>query len=479
MSTNTDAVMNRSTDANTPVHASGTEAQRLAEFALGLDLADVPAPVIAKAKAHMLDAFGLALAATGFDFAREILAGAKALGGSGIATALGSGEPLPPANAALVNGALIHGLDFDDTHITAIYHATVPALAAGLAAAEATSASGDDLLAAFVVGLELGCRVANAAEGGFHDRGFHPTALAGTFAAALTTGRLLGLTPDQLVSALSFAGSEAAGILELGGSLKRLHAGWSAHAGYAAAVLAQSGFTGATTVFEGKHGFYKTHLGKMPEPAMMPSAGLGERWLIEGIALKPYPCCHFIHAFVDAALHLREIVDVDQIARIDLPLHTRLHPLVGAPLARKQRPQSPYEAMFSVPYVVALALATGDVGLAAFHDRGVDDPRVLALAALAHVEDDPASDFPAHFPGEVRLTMKNGDVIRQREMTSTGTPGRPLSPETIEAKFMSNATRAISDDRARSLLGLLRNIEAVGEVGELTRAARLTDSFSV
>lgn len=171
---------------------------------------------------------------------------------------LGFGDRLPPANAALVNGALFHSLDFDDTHITAIYHATTPALAAGLAAAEATGASGEALLEAFIVGLELGCRIANAAEGGFHDRGFHPTALAGTFAAAFTVGRLLGLTRDQLVSALSFAGSEAAGILELRGSLKRLHAGWSAHAGYAAAVLAQHGLTGATTVFEGKHGFYKT-----------------------------------------------------------------------------------------------------------------------------------------------------------------------------------------------------------------------------
>lgn len=469
-----DDVIDRPTAASAP--EPGTEAQRLADFALDLELADVPAPVVAKAKAHILDAFGLALAATGFDFAHEILAGAKALGGGGDATALGSGEALPPANAALVNGALFHGLDFDDTHITAIYHATTPALAAGLAAAESTNASGEDLLTAFVVGLELGCRIANAAEGGFHDRGFHPTALAGTFAAAFTAGRLLGLARDQLVSALSFAGSQAAGILELGGSLKRLHAGWSAHAGYSAAVLAQNGFTGATTVFEGKHGFYKTHLGQAPKPILMPSVDLGQEWLIEGIALKPYPCCHFIHAYVDAALHLREIVDVDQIARIDLPLHKRLHPLVGEPLARKQRPQSPYEAMFSVPYVVALALATGEVDLAAFHDRGVDDHQVLALAALAHVEDDPASDFPAHFPGEVRLTMRNGDVIHQREVTSTGTPDRPLSPETIEAKFLTNATRAISAERAQALLDLLRTVDRVGDVGELTRAARLTDS---
>ncbi len=451
-----------------------SEAQKLAAFAARMRLADVPRTVVDKAKAHMLDGFGLALAATGFDFSREFLAGAKALGGTGNAHALGSGEVLPPANAALVNGALIHGLDFDDTHVTAIYHATVPALASALAAAEAADATGEELLTAFIIGLEIGCRVANAAKGGFHDRGYHPTALAGTFAAGFTAGRLLGATEEQLVFTSSFCGSEAAGILELGGSLKRLHPGWAAHAGYAAAVFAINGLTGAITVFEGKHGFYKTHLGEAPDPQMMPSVGLGERWLIEGIALKPYPCCHFIHAFVDAALYLRDKVDIAQIARIDCPLTGRLHPLVAEPRDRRIRPTTPYEAMFSVPYTVALALAIGQVDLAAFHDRGVDDPDVLALAALTYCEQDPDSDFPAHFPGEVRLTMKNGEVITRREMTSTGTPDRPLSMATIEAKFMTNATRAISEERADALLTLVGKVEQLSDVSELVGAARLT-----
>lgn len=452
-----------------------TEAQKLADFALGLKLADVPSTVVAKAKAHMLDGFGLALAATGFDFSKEFLAGAMALGGSGNAHALRSGEALPPVNAALVNGALIHGLDFDDTHVTAIYHATVPALASALAASEAMKASGEELLTAFIVGLEIGCRIANAAKGGFHDRGFHPTALAGTFAAGFATGRLLGATRDQMVSISSFCGSEAAGILELGGSLKRLHPGWAAHSGYAAAVMAVNGLTGATTVFEGARGFYRTHLGALPEPEMMPSVDLGERWLIEGIALKPYPCCHFIHAFVDAALYLRDKVNVSQIVRIDCPLTGRLHPLVAEPRERRIRPTTPYEAMFSVPYTVALALATGGVDLAAFHDRGIDDPAVLALAEITFCEQDPTSDFPAHFPGEVRLTMKDGEVVTRREMTSTGTPDRPLSRATIEAKFMTNATRAISKERAEVLMKLVADIEGLDDIQRLTAATRLTN----
>ena len=464
----------RSVDQAMPQLA--TEAEQLARFALDLRLSDVPDAVVAKAKLHLLDGLGVALAATRFDFAGEFLAGAVALGGTGPATALGSEVMLSAANAALVNGALVHGLDFDDTHITAIYHATAPALAAALAMAEATGATGTALLEAYIVGLEIGCRVGHAAEGGFHDRGFHPTALAGTFAAAFAGGRLLGLTCEQLVSASSFAGSQAAGILELGGSLKRLHPGWAAHSGVVAATLAQHGVTGAATVFEGVRGFYQTHLGRTPPLALLPSSSVGQTWLIEGIALKPYPCCHFIHAFVDAALWLRERVTLAEIARIDCPLSKRLHPLVAEPRERRIRPTNPYEAMFSVPYVVALALATGEVDLAAFHDRGIDDPDVLAIAALTWCEEDPDSDFPAHFPGEVRVTLKSGEVVVRRERTSTGTPDRPLPTAQIEAKFLTNATRAIRRQAAERVMSMVESIETLPDAATLTRAMTISSA---
>ena len=147
--------------------------------------------------------------------------------------------------AALVNGTLIHGLDFDDTHIGAIYHATAPALAAALATGEAAQASGEELLTAFIAGLEIGCRLGLAAGGGFHDHHFHPTALCGAFAASYVAGRLMKLDAPAMVSSAGLCGSMAAGILELEGSwLKRMHPGWAAHSGIAAAAIAGSGFRG-------------------------------------------------------------------------------------------------------------------------------------------------------------------------------------------------------------------------------------------
>ncbi len=441
-----------------------TVSAALADFALGFRLEDLPAGLADKAKAHLLDGLGIALASSGFGFADAILGGVRRLGGGTGAHGLATGASLTPAGAALLNGTLIHGLDFDDTHIGAIYHATAPALAASLAAAEACRADGLSFLTSFVAALEIGCRLARAAEGGFHDRGFHPTALCGAFAAVFAAGRLMGADREELVSATGLCGSMAAGLLELKDSwLKRMHPGWAAHSGIAANCLAMSGFKGPPTMLEGGHGFYHAHLGRIPAGEMSPLHALGTDWLIAGIALKPYPCCHFIHGFVDCALHLRGLVDLDEIESIDCPLSPRLHHMVSGPT----RPADAYSAMFSVPYVVALALVTGEIDLAAFHDKGVDDPLVLALADRTSCSDDPGSDFPIHFPGEVRIALKNGKSMSHRVATSLGTPERPLDDAEIEAKFMANATRVMSADAAGKIIRMVRRIEHVEQVSEL------------
>ena len=438
----------------------------LADFALGLSLDQVPADLVRKAKGHMLDALGIALASSGFDFAGPVLDGARKLGLGGESHAIGTGAKLPAAGAALVNGTLIHGLDFDDTHIGAIYHATAPALAAALAAGEAAGATGTEFLTSLIAGLEIGCRLARAAGGGFHDRGFHPTALCGAFAATFTAGRLMGANRQALVSAVGLCGSMAAGLLELQDSwLKRMHPGWAAHCGIAAAGLGISGFRGPPTMLEGGHGFYHAHLGKTPTGDASPDRGIGRDWSIAGIGLKPYPCCHFTHGFVDCALELRGRVRMEDIESVDCPLHKRLMHMVSGPT----RPSEPYAAMFSVPYIVALALVTGEVGLAAFHDRGVSDPAVLAISDRTSCSEDPGSDFPAHFPGEVRITLKSGEVASHRVATSFGTPERPLSEADVEAKFMANATRVMRADAATGIVRMAWDVEQVEHVSELVR----------
>jgi 2-methylcitrate dehydratase PrpD len=445
-----------------------TQAQALAAFATGFDAGRIPAGVRNKARLHFLDALGVALASTTFEFAAPVLAAARELGSGSQAHALGSGTALPAASAALVNGTLAHGLDFDDTHIGAIYHASAPALAAVLAAGEATRASGEDVLTAFVLALEIGCRLAGVAPGEFHARGLHPTAMCGVFAAAAASARLHGAPAEALAHALGLAGSQSGGLMELSdGWLKRLHPGWAAHAGLAADALGRAGFKGPAAVFEGTNGFYRAHLGAQPASDRLPTVALGEQWQVTGIAIKPYPCCHFLHGFVDCALALRDRVRLEDIERIELPIAAALQRMVGEPRQEKVRPAAVYQALFSVQWAVAEALVKGRVDLAAFYDEALDDPRLLVLAARTHCVDDPLSDFPKHFPGEVRLLMKDGSMLSHREATSLGTPERPLPQPELEAKFMANASRALGAERAEQVKAAVLRIDELRDLGEL------------
>ncbi len=445
-----------------------TESEAIADFALSLDLAMVPQAVVDLAKEHFLDVLGIALASSTFDFGRSVLQGARELGEGRAATAIGSGARLPAASAALVNGVLAHGLDFDDTHIGAIYHASAQAMAASLAAGQASGASGREVLTAFIAALEIGCRLALVGAGEFHDRAFHPTALCGTFASAAAAGRLSGASRQALVWALGLCGSQAAGILEQDQSwLKRLNPGWAAHSGVAAVSLARAGFIGPRTMLEGRRGFYAAHIQKRPEGTSLPSHGLGETWQTLGIALKPYPCCHFIHSFADAALELRGQFALDDVERIDCLLSAPLHKMVAEPRSKRIRPTTAYEALFSVPFVVALGLARGRVDLAAFYDEPLDAPDLLALTERTFCVDDPASDYPRHFPGEIVVRLRDGRCIRCRKAASLGTPDAPLPRSAVEAKFLALSTRTIDRASADQLIDRVFRLETVGSLEEI------------
>jgi 2-methylcitrate dehydratase PrpD len=242
----------------TPPADGRTQSQALAAFALHFEASRIPDTVREGARDHFLDTLGVALASSTFGFGDAVLAGARELGSGGDALAIGSGALLPAASAALVNGTLAHGLDYDDTHIGAIYHASAPALAAALATGQAVHASGTDVLDAYLIAMEIGCRLAGAAPGEFHARGLHPTAQCGVFAAAAASARLRRSEPGELVSAFGLAGSQASGILEIGRSwLKRLHPGWAAHAGLIADSSVVPDFSDRTR-------FSRGHMASMP-----------------------------------------------------------------------------------------------------------------------------------------------------------------------------------------------------------------------
>jgi 2-methylcitrate dehydratase PrpD len=439
--------------ATTPVTASAT----LGAFCSSLQWEDIPAPVRERAKVLILDALGCGLAARRFHFAAPALRAAAELGAGGERAVLGQAARLGLRDAVLANGILMHGLDYDDTHTEGIVHLTVAVLPAVLGVAAQLGLHGRELLAAYIAGVETGARIASAAKGAFHQVGFHPTGAVGAFACAIAAGKLHGLDAEGLGRAQGIALSVAAGSLEFledGAWTKRFHPGWAAVGGITAAVYAKHGFVAPPAPYEGRFGLYRSYLGPLEAQCdrARVTRGLGQEWETLQVAVKPYPACHFVHAFADAALALhRAGLRAESVERITALVPAEVVKTVCEPAAAKRRPANDYDARFSVPYVVAASLRAGRFGLAELEDAALRDPQTLALAAKVEYEIDPSSTFPRHYCGELVVRTADGRELRHREATNRGCADRPLTDAEIEAKFADNAAFGGAKDRGRRL----------------------------
>jgi 2-methylcitrate dehydratase PrpD len=445
--------------------------ERLADFTLGVSLEQVPASVALRAKHLLLDAVGCAFAARREEFAGRIAASIARLAGPGPRGVIGMGRRLPLRDAAMANGALLHGLDYDDTHAAGVLHLTVSTFPAALATAAQAGASGAALLAAYVVGVEAGARIASVVKGGFHDAGFHPTGLVGAFACSLVAGHLLKLSHARLVSAQGIALSFASGslqFLEDGAWTKRLHPGWAAACGMTAAALAQDDLPAPREAYEGRYGLYRSHL---PPAALaacdfsFATAGLGRVWELDNIAVKPFPACHLVHGCADAAIALhREGVDIERVRSIRALVPQGVVQAVCEPVAAKRRPKSDYDAKFSIPYAVASGLARGKLGLAEFLPAAFTEPRIEKLMDRVDYAIDAASTFPRHYSGEVEVTLDDGRKLQNRVAVNRGNPERPLSNAEIEAKFFENAALTLAGDAARRIRDRVLDLERLDAV---------------
>ena len=452
------------------------ETATLAAYVADLSYDAIPREVLERAKGLTLDFLGSAVRARReAESTPSLLAMLKALSldGDGEATVVGDGKTWTPAVAALLNGALGHSLDFDDTHADSSLHPSAPVVPAAFAVGEMVNASGRDVLTAIVAGYEVCCRLGNALDPTSHyARGFHPTATAGTYGAAAAAARLFGLNKEQIVSAFGVSGSQAAGSLQFlvnGSWNKRYQVGAAAMNGVIAATLARDGFIGSSESVEGKHGLLVGYTDDAhPDKAV---AGLGQVYETMKIGVKPYPSCRYTHAALDALLAMRRAHNLtpDRIRRVEIGLHRNGITLTGD-TATKRHPTSIVGGQFSMYFTGAIALDQGSFG---WDDYGrLGDKAIDALADRIDVVQDDRLEVGRTHPFGARVTVTT-DTGTHEELypDPSGEPTSFPDAAAMRQKFLTLA-RPVLDGRAEKFADAVLALETFDRASKAIQLGR-------
>lgn len=254
-----------------------------------------------------------------------------------------------------------------------------------------------------------------------------------------------------------------------GSAVKQLHPGWAAHAGIIAAYLAQDGFTGPATVFEGRDGLYNSHVGHGDHPADRMTEGLGHEWTCLHTSFKPYPCGHVVHGFLDALLALyREAgLRADQVDKITCPTAEWMIPIMCEPRALKLKPETDYHAKFSFYFTMAATLINGRLGVEAFTEANIRNPEILSLAEKIHCIPDPDAPGTGHFKGWVQVDTTDGRHLERVVDDNWGSLANPMTPAQVQTKFRDNAGLALDGVRIPNIMEGALNLDAAHDVSAL------------
>lgn len=438
---------------------------QLARACREISFETLPPDALFLAKQCILDWFGVTLAGAGEPLSAILREQVLEDGGSPQATLLATGERVSAAQAALVNGAASHALDYDDVHIGMSGHPSVPVLPALLALAERNGAAGRDVLAAFVAGFEMECRIGALVMPGHYQRGFHATGTLGTFGAAAACSHLLGLDEERWLHALGIAGAQAAGLKSMFGTMcKPLHAGKAAQNGLMAAHLANRGFTSNPEVLEAPQGFVATQAPSANAEAAL--RGLGESFAIRDVLFKYHAACYGTHETIEGVLRLKQLHGLrpDDVRAITLYV-----PRGHLAMCNIQEPATALEGKFSLRFTAALALGHGDASDQAFTDERVRDPALIALRDRVRVEVNEGE----HFTGgtQVVIELASGATLRENVDLTIPADDLDLQWARLAAKFRSLAAPVVGTGRAEAIIDGVQRMETLGSISPLVEAA--------
>lgn len=467
-------------------------ATQLADWVSRVSFDDLPADVVEATKLRVLDVIGLALAGSTTRFGSAVWLAAGAMAPRGQAHVWSSGVRLGMGAAAFVNASMAQALEYDDTHNESIVHMSSPSVASALAVAEMLSGlgtgpgpdgepirtdgpvTGRDFLLAVAIGNEITCRAGSVASGQFHQRGLHPTGLFAPFGVAYGIGKLMGLERDGLACAAGIVGSTSAGLLECwadGTQTKFMHSGFAAQNGIAAAMLAAYGATGPARVFEGRFGFFESHLqdAAVTRDYDRLVGELGARWESRASSFKPYPAAHVLHPYLDALfILLRDhAIAPDNVERIECPVAAFIVGIVCEPVAEKVAPATDAHCRVSLQHTIAEALVYGNLGRHAYADERRSNAAVAALARRVTYRVDPDYPGPGRFKGAVEITLKDGRTLSYTQEHNRGSVENPMTYDELRAKFDENAADRLDGERREHLADWIANCEHLGDASAL------------
>jgi len=415
---------------------------KLVEFCDSVKYEDLSPAVIDRVKYHFLDFLGVASRGSIVESSKPVyrLVQDVATNPKG-AVIIGTGMKAAPQYAALANGTSAHSLELDDLHNESSLHPAVAVFPAALAVSEFSGGSGKRFIEAVAAGYEVMTRLGKALNPARHyARGFHPTGTCGVFGAAAAAAKLLALDQEQTLNALGIAGSQAAGSLEFladGSWTKRLHAGWAAHSGVIAGLLAERGFRGPASIIEGRFGFLHSYSdGADPHQVL---AGLGESFEIMKTSIKPHACCRYKQGPIDGILRIMRENNLkpDEVKQVTLGILKAGAPLVAEPRELKYNPRTLVDAQFSMPFGAAVALLYGKASLNEYTRENIASARIKEMMGRVSCVEDPELDaaFPRQWPASVKLTTEDGRRFSVRIEYPRGDPENPLTREELLNKF--------------------------------------------
>lgn len=414
-------------------------------------------------KRLLLDYIGVAISGSQTESGKVARKFAAITGGHQESTLIGGDVRVPAMQAAFANAISSHSVELDDIDVLALFHFSPPVYSAALATAEQRQASGQELLVALAAGCEMMERLSKAANSSLRNRGYHTTPTTGVFGATIATAYLQKLSAEKIVSALGMAGACASGLMEMYGPSmqKRFNPGPAARNGVTAATMADLGFTGAATIFEGERGFLAAFTDKN-DPVQL-TADYDKPYQLD-IEFKPYSCARPIHNAIDCALNIRKqhAPDLKRIQSIQMARHPD-----WAHYHLNKRPQTYHEAQVSLPYSVAVALLDGQALFAQYNNARLGEAEILRLTDLVNVTVD--DSLPRGVSCLMTMVMEDGTQYVSQVDYPKGSIQNSMSDEELRAKFDSLVAPVLGVARAAEIADMVQSIENCANVADLMK----------